>query len=127
MKRNEKLSLSLSENELGILDAIAKRMEISRSEVVRHLIIYQGLCGGEMPLTTRILGLSSKDRARVVGEIRAKAEANDPAKPQSFRQWVKDTLGGDDAATLEAGADRLLRRLLEPSENSKGKDQQPEE
>ncbi len=113
MKRNEKLSLSLSGNELGILDAIASRLEISRSEVVRHLIIYQGLCGGNFPLTTRILGLPPKDRARVVAEIRAKAESDDPSKPQSFRQWVKDTLGKDDPATLEKGADALLRKLLE--------------
>lgn len=113
MKKSQKTSLSMSEDELGILDATARRLGISRSEVLRHLILYQGLCGGDFPLTRKILELPKTSREKVVAEIRTRAETGDPAKPQSFRQWVKETLGKDDVPTLEKSSDSLLRSLLE--------------
>lgn len=112
MKRTQKLSVSLSADELGIINAIANRHNMSASEMVRHLLIYQGLVGGDMPLTTRILALPDAERARIVAEIRRRAESNNPIKPQSFRAWVKEILGRDDPATMERGADRLLGQLL---------------
>lgn len=112
MKRSNRTSVSLSDDELGIFDAIARHRNLSRSEVLSHLLLYHGLCGGEMPLTSKILALPERDRARVVSEIRKRAENDDPAKPQSFRKWVKDTLGNDDPATVENGAGSLLMDLL---------------
>lgn len=109
----KKPSISLSEDLLGIVDITADRMGISRSEVITHLILYHGLCGGDFPLTSKILALRPLDRDRIIQDVRARLESDNPAKPQSFRQWVKETLGQDDPATLERGADSLLRKLLE--------------
>jgi hypothetical protein len=113
VKLDNKTSLTLSGDEVAILDATASRMGVSRNEVMRHLILYQGLCGGEFPLTSRILGLPPKDRQRVVAEIRRKCEAGEFVKPQSFMIWVKETIGSDDAAAVSQGVDALLRKLLE--------------
>ena len=113
MKHDRKTSISLSEDELAILDATARRMELSRSEVIRHLILYSGMVGGDFPLTSKILALKPTDRERVIGEIRDRAESNNPAKPQSFRQWVKDTIGKDDEPALEKSGETLLKELLE--------------
>lgn len=112
MKQNRKTSVSLCEDELAILDATASRLSISRSEVVRHLILYSGMVGGDFPLTSRILSLPPADRRRVIGEIRERAETDNPAKPQSFRQWVKDTIGRSDADAVEKSGEMLLRELL---------------
>lgn len=113
MKQTRKTSISLTDDELGILDAVAKRKGVTRSEVLRHLILYQGLVGGDFPLTTKILSLRDTDRERVVSEIRAKCESDDPPKPQAFRQWVKDILGKADAAALDRSGDALLQGLLD--------------
>lgn len=113
MSKGKRFSIYLTENEIAIADATAARLGVSRSEVIRHLILYNGLCGGDFPLTSRILALPQDDRERLIAEIRARAESNDPAKPQSFRQWVKDTLGSSDPAIMDQGADALLRSLLE--------------
>lgn len=113
MKRSQKTSLSMSEDELAIVDATARRLGISRSEVLRHLILYQGLCGGDFPLTRKILDLPKAKQQSVIAEIRVKAESDEPAKPQSFKQWVKETLGKDDASTLDKSTDSLLKSLLE--------------
>ncbi|MCW1887675.1 hypothetical protein OKA04_23260 [Luteolibacter flavescens] len=113
MKLNNKTSLTLSDHEVAILDITAARNGISRNEVMRHLIIYQGLCGGDFPLTARILGLPPKDRELVVAEIRRKAEAGEFVKPQSFRIWIKETIGTDDPAEMERGIDALIRKLKE--------------
>ncbi|BCU78340.1 CopG family transcriptional regulator [Luteolibacter sp. LG18] len=107
-----RVSLYISNDEKRILDATASRLGISRSEVIRHLALYHGLCGGDFPLTARILALPVKDRERVIQEIRERAESGDPAKPQSFRQWVKETVGNDDSESIEKGAESLLRKLL---------------
>ncbi|MCW1885591.1 hypothetical protein OKA04_12705 [Luteolibacter flavescens] len=112
MKLNVKTSVTLTNDEVAILDATASRMGISRNQVVRHLIIYHGLCGGDFPLTTKILALPSQDRQRVISEIRVKAESEDPPKPQGFRQWVKEALVRDDTESIERGAEALLRDLL---------------
>ncbi|WAC18803.1 ribbon-helix-helix protein, CopG family [Luteolibacter sp. SL250] len=113
MKQNCKTSVALCEDEVAILDATARRLGISRSEVMRHLILYSGMVGGDFPLTSRILALPHKDRERVIGEIRTRAEAGNPAKPQSFRQWVKDTVGKADEAAVEKTGEALLKELLE--------------
>lgn len=103
----------MTEAELAIADAIKERLGIaSRSEVFRHLVLYQGLCGGDMPLTTKILALPEHDRDRLTEEILRRAREDDPAKPQSFALWVKETLGKADPDTLNRGADQLLRDLL---------------
>lgn len=108
-----RVSLYISNDEKRILDATASRLGISRSEVIRHLALYHGLCGGDFPLTTKILALPQKDRERIIEEIRVRTESGNPPKPQSFRQWVKDTIGSDDSEAIEQGADSLLRKLLE--------------
>lgn len=104
----------MSDDEKAILDATACRLGVSRSKVFSHLVLYHGLCGGDFPLTSKIHGLPDADRDRVTAEIRRRCESNDPAKPQEFRQWVKDTLGKDDPATLERGSSALLRNLMQP-------------
>ncbi|MDB6078439.1 MAG: hypothetical protein JWO82_2186 [Akkermansiaceae bacterium] len=105
-------TIYLTDDEAAILDAISARQKLSRSAVMRHLLIYQGLCGGDMPLTRKILGLPETDRDRVLGEIRRRTESNDPATPQKFKAWVLETLGSADPAALETGADLLLKKLL---------------
>lgn len=112
MSASTRVSIYLSDDEKAILDATADRLKISRSEVFRHLTLYHGLCGGDFPLTSKILALPPADRDRVTAEIRSRAEAQDPVKPQKFREWVKDVLGSDDASTLEKGANSLLSKLL---------------
>lgn len=112
MKRINKTSISLSDDELGILDSIAKRLNISRSDVIRNFILYHGMCGGDMPLTSKILGLPDTRQARLISEIRERAEVDDPARPQSFRKWVKETLGSDDRKAVEQGVEKLLDSLL---------------
>lgn len=107
-----RVSLYISNDEKRILDATASRLGMSRSEVIRHLALYHGLCGGDFPLTSKILSLAEKDRQRVIEEIRKRAESDDPAKPQSFRQWVKETLGSDDPDSIEKGVDSLLKKML---------------
>lgn len=113
MKQNRKTSVALCDDEVAILDATARRLGLSRSEVIRHLILYSGMVGGDFPLTSKILALPEKDRARVIGEIRDRAENDNPVKPQSFRQWVKDTIGKDDTAALEKTGETLLKELLD--------------
>lgn len=113
MKLNNKTSLTLSDDELAMLDSTAARKGISRNEVMRHLILYQGLCGGEFPLTTRILALPPKDRQRVISEIRRKCEAGEFVKPQSFGIWVREAFGSDDPDAISRGVEALLRKLLE--------------
>lgn len=115
MKQCYKTSISLCEDELAILDAIAQRMDISRSEVVRHLVLYSGMVGGDFPLTSKILALQPRERQRVTQEIRQRAEKNNPAKPQSFRQWVMAALGKDDKPAMERTGETLLRELLQMS------------
>lgn len=112
MPEFSRVSLYISNDEKRILDATAERLGCSRSEVMRHLTLYHGLCGGDFPLTSKILALPPKDRDRVTAEIRARAESADPAKPQAFREWVKETLGNDDRDAMESGADALIRKLL---------------
>jgi hypothetical protein len=107
-----KPSFYLSDDELAIVDATAKRMGISRSEVVRHLILYHGLCGGDFPLTRKIVDLPPVEREKVTAEIRRRAEANQPVKPQRFREWVIEALGSDDPSSMERSAEALLRNLL---------------
>lgn len=108
----QKTSITLSDDEVGIVDATARRMGISRSEVMRHLILYQGLCGGDFPVTSKILGLAPKDYDRIVAEIRTRAESEDPIKPQSFREWVKEVLGRNDNAVLSLSGELLLKEMM---------------
>jgi len=96
----------------GLVDACAERQGMSRSEVVWHLVVYAGLCGGDFPLTKRIASLPGVDMDRVVAEVRERAEANDPPKPQGFRQWVKEAAGRIDDETMDAAAKGLLDELL---------------
>lgn len=118
MKRVNRTSLSFTDDELAILDAIRARKssqegrEVTRTEIVVHFLLYHGLCGGDMPLTSRILNLPQKDRARIVKEIRKKAESGESAKTQRFQEWVKEVLGKSDKETVEKGADVLLQELL---------------
>jgi hypothetical protein len=112
MKRDKRTSISLSEDELGILDATANRLKLTRSQVVANLVLYQGMCGGDFPLTSKILNLPEVSMASIVKEIRTRAENDDPARPQSFRQWVKDVFGRADTDTLEGGTKLLLADLL---------------
>ncbi|WP_193211425.1 CopG family transcriptional regulator [Luteolibacter marinus] len=113
MPAGKRFSIYLTEDEVAIADATAARLEMSRSEVIRHLILYQGMCGGDFPLTVKLLALPAADRDRLVAEIRRRTESRDPIKPQSFRAWVKETLGSDDQPTLDRGADTLIRKLLD--------------
>ena len=112
MASGKRFSIYLSDDEVAIADATASRLGLSRSEVIRHLVLYHGLCGGDFPLTAKILSLPQTDRDRVISEIRTKAESNDPPKPQSFRAWVKDALGRSDPKAIDVGADVLLSKLL---------------
>lgn len=113
MKLIRKTSISLSDDEVAIADAIARRLNCSRSEVVRHLLLYHGLCGGDCPLTSKILRLAEPQRSDVIADIRRRAERDDPLRPQSFRQWVKDCLGEVTPASLEKGTESILRKLLD--------------
>lgn len=112
MKRINKTSISLTDDELGILDAIAIRLKQTRSDIIRHFILYHGMCGGDMPLTSKILALAEGPQDGIVAQIRKRAETDDPVRPQSFRQWVKDTLGNADQKTVENGTVILLDDLL---------------
>lgn len=112
MKRSHKTSISLSEDELAILDATASRLKISRSEVARHLIIYQGLCGGDFPLTSQILSLPESSQETVIAEIRQRAEAGLPIKPQAFKMWIQEVLGKVDPNTIRQCAGELLQKLI---------------
>lgn len=112
MATGTRVTCYFTDEEKLILDSTASRLGISRSEVIRHLVIYQGLCGGEFPITKRILELPVGQRKRVMAEIAAKTAANDPVKPQAFRQWAKEVMGNDDSDTLEIGAERLIQDLL---------------
>ena len=112
MPEGRRCSIYLTDDEWAIADATAKRMGISRSEVIRHLLLYQGMCGGSFPLTAKIIALSPADRDRLIAEIRRRSEAGDPIKPQSFREWVKEVLGTADPETVDRGADALIKKLL---------------
>lgn len=112
MSRPKRITLYLDEHEAAIADATAKRLGMSRSQVIRHLIVYQGLCGGSFPLTRRILDLPHDERQRVMKEIVQRTESNDPPKPQRFREWVKETLGKLESNNLSRGADALLQSLV---------------
>ncbi len=109
----KKPSISISDDLLGIVDATADRMGISRSEVISHLILYHGLCGGDFPLTTKILALRPVDRERIIKDARGRHESDSPPKPQAFRKWIKETVGSSDPEALENGADALVRSLLD--------------
>lgn len=113
MAKGIRISIFLPPDEVAIADAVANRLGISRSEVFRHLILYQGMCGGDFPLTSKIIGLPERDRDRIVAELRRNAEAGRPVKPQSFRQWVTEALGSDDPDAMERGVEVLLRKLME--------------
>ena len=119
MKRSNKTSISLSDDELAILDAIAARQDISRSTVIRHFVLYHGMCGGDMPLTSKIIALPEKQQDPVIAEIRRRAEDNDPARPQSFRRWVEEKFGRADPATMDAGTNCLLMSLLDEHERNR--------
>jgi hypothetical protein len=108
----KRFTIYLSAEEAGILDAISKRKKLSRSSVMRNLLVYQGLCGGDMPLTRKILGLPDRDRKKVLTEIKEKAEKNDPSIPQKWSEMVKDALGSADDVSQEKGADAILQKLL---------------
>ena len=49
---------------------------------------------------------------RLIAEIRRRAEAGEPIKAQSFREWVKEVLGTADADAVDRGTDVLIKRLL---------------
>lgn len=102
----------MPEDEHGILEAISKRLNMSKSMVIRHLVIYQGLCGGDMPLTSQILALPPDKRAKIIAEIRRKAEDQEASIPQKFRQWVKEVLGSAGPAEQASGASLLIKKLL---------------
>ncbi|MDB6079639.1 MAG: hypothetical protein JWO82_3386, partial [Akkermansiaceae bacterium] len=38
--------------------------------------------------------------------------AEDPMKPQKFKEWVIEALGSADAETMEKGIQILIRKLL---------------
>jgi len=101
----------MSRDEVGILDAIADRLGMSRSQVIRNLIIYQGLCGSEMPLTRSILSLDEPDRDRVIAEIRERAESDDTATPLAFKRWVQEALGDISPEKTENGIESVFKKL----------------
>lgn len=115
MSQGRRFSIYLTDDQVRIADAIATRQEMSRSEVIQHLVIYQGLCGGDFPLTRKILNQRPTDRDRLIREIRERNESNNPPKPQAFREWVKETLGSADKESMEKGSESLLERLLSDS------------
>lgn len=80
--------------------------------MIRHLLLYQGMCGGDMPLTTQILALPDALRDGIIAEIREAAEQGKPFKKQGFGQWIKDCLGSSSAAAQEKGAGMLIEQLL---------------
>lgn len=113
MKKDNKISLSFSDDEVAILDSIARQRGLSRSEVARNFVLYHGMCGGDFPFTSRILNLPSKDQERVIKQIRENCEAGKVMKPQAFKKWVQEVIGADDDVAMEKAADALLRKLLE--------------
>lgn len=113
MKRSNKTSISLSDDELAILDCLAARNNISRSTIVRHWVLYHAMCGGSMPLTSKILDLKERDQDQVISDIRKRAEADEPFRTQKFRQWVMEgSKGTDPDAVADAAAGTLLQKLL---------------
>lgn len=124
MKLNVKTSITLSTDESAILNATASRLGISRNEVMRHLILYQGMCGGDFPLTTQILALPPPSRLKVIGEIRRRCERGESAKVQAFREWIKEVLGDADEATIQKGTHAILQKLLNTRPGAEEKESQ---
>lgn len=113
MKQSIKTSVALTEDEVGILDATANRLGMSRSEVMRHLIIFQGLAGGDFPLTRKILNQPEADRIKAVAKIRRSAEKGEFIKPAVFKAYMADAFGSAEPAVTEAGLDAVVKKLLE--------------
>jgi hypothetical protein len=112
MPEGRRVSIYLSDDELAIADATAARLKLSRSEVIRHLVLYQGMCGGDFPLTGAILSQPFAEREEVIREIRERCESGNPILPQAFRKWVKEAAGSDDPEAINRAALTLLQRLL---------------
>lgn len=112
MKQTHKTSLSLTEDEFAILDATANRLGISRNEVMRHLILFQGMSGGDLPLTTKILALRDADRTKVVHAIREKCESGEFAKPAVFKSYMAEAFGDADPKVIDAGMSAVVDKLL---------------
>ena len=112
MPEGKRRSIYLSNDEWAIADAIAARQKMSRSEMIRHFVLYHGMCGGDFPLTAKILSQPQAVRETLVREIRERCESERPIRPQAFRRWVAEAIGSDDPAAIDRGADSLLARLL---------------
>ena len=111
MAQGRRYSIYMHDSLWELADIMAAKKNISRSKVFEHLIAYSGLCGGDWPLTERILSLPPNDRDRILDEIKRKAEAGEFVKPQSFKLWVQEALGSDDPATMARGVEALLNKL----------------
>lgn len=113
MKLSSRSTLHTTEFEREILKLTAERNGISENDVMRHLIIYQGLCGGSFPLTTQILALPPAKRRAVEEKIFQRLKANEELKPQSFKQWLQESLGKIDPEAERRGADAFIKELLD--------------
>jgi len=112
MKLTHKTTLHTTESESEILEILAARKGISTNELMRHLILYQGLVGGDFPLTSEILSLPPPRRKVVEAKIVDRLKANEFLKPQSFMLWIKEVFGKIDADTMARGAKSFIRDLL---------------
>lgn len=112
-----KCSISAPEEVWEIADSIATRLEMSRSEVIHHLVVYAGIVGGDFPLTREILSRPEKEKSALLAEVKRRAEDNDPAKPQSFMKAIREAAGRDDQAAQRKAVGNLIEDLLSPSGN----------
>jgi len=94
MKLSRKITLNMTESEHEILEITAARNgNISVNTVMRHLIVYQGFCGGSFPLTTRVLALPPEKRRMVEEKILERLKSDEALKPQSFKAWLQESFG----------------------------------
>ncbi len=112
MKLTDKRTIHLTEYEGKILDLVAKRKGISANTVLRHLVIYHGLVGGDFPLTDEILGLPPAKRRDAEMEILDRLARDECLKPQSFKMWIREIFGKIDPDTMAMGAKSFVRDLL---------------
>lgn len=109
---SRKCSISADKKIWKIADATAKRLGMSRSELVQHLIVYAGLVGGEYPLTSQILNSPQSKRDAFLKETLRRAENNDPIKKQAFWATVRECAGKADKHTCDKVSGSLLEELL---------------
>ena len=107
-----KCSISADERIWKIADATAKRLGMSRSELVQHLVVYAGLVGGEYPLTSQILNAPQAKRDAFLDETLKRAQDNNPIKKQAFWETVRECASKADPKVCEQVSTSLLKELI---------------